>query len=276
MSHRLLGTGIALLTVVGAGCHSAPKKGPLPACDTTQAPATQPPIRVQLPQTEITIVQPEGDACPTVVPPVQVGAPESAPKPPPKPPGAPESAPRRRPPPESAPEEEGAEEGVLSTLGAINTLGQIAGFSRTTAMTRQLGTVDPGSAGLGIGFRWIHIPFPWFRLFSVEEQPSITVPLTEANLVAQGGGVGVGAHNIVRGGGAGGVSREELAEIIAQEVARRNRTKSPRPAPPADDAERQLLEKKLAAAEEQMERMAQALKALNDKLSQEPGKGPPK
>ena len=276
MSHRLLGSGIALLTLLGVGCHSAPKGGRLPEYNAAQPPAQCPPgntVRVQLPPQEITLVQPGGEGQ-TVIPPVDLGTqpkggPESDRRP-----GKPESD-FQRPPARPRPESDlGAEqEGALEVLGAVSALGQIAGFSRTSAMTRQLGTVDPGSAGLGIGFRWIHIPFPWFRLFSVEETPSITVPLTEANLVAQGGGAMLGGR-----AAGGGVSREELAALVAQEVARRsaNRPRPPAPPAPEDDAERKLLEKKLAAAEEQMERMATTLKALSDKLSAEPAKAPPK
>jgi hypothetical protein len=137
-------------------------------------------------------------------------------------------------------------------------------------MTRSLGTVNPGSSALGLGIRWIHIPIPFPRIFAVEETPSVTVPLSEANLTAVGGGVSglLGADGQVTGGR--GISREELAALIAQELAARRaqsaRQESQSRCPPEDDAERRRLEKKLSNAEAQIEKMSEVLKALDDKI----------
>src|SRR5439155_22484248 len=93
--------------------------------------------------------------------------------------------------------------------------------SRTTAMTRPLGTVNPGASGLKLGIRWIHIPIPCLRIFTVEETPSVTVPLSEANLTAVGGGVAGLLGADATGAGRQGVYREEIAALVAQEIAAR-------------------------------------------------------
>ncbi|MBX9624528.1 MAG: hypothetical protein K2X82_12030 [Gemmataceae bacterium] len=183
-------------------------------------------------------------------------------------PGKPESA-RRQPErgaPESAPA--GQPESALGAIAAASQglalANQIAGFSRTSALTSSLGTVNPGSAGLGIGVRWIHIPVPFPRLFSIQETPSVTVPLSEANLMHGG----MAGHGLVGGAGRGGITREELAALIEQEIAVRNRAAARKETAPAvDDEEKKRLEKKLAAAEAQIERLNKALDTLDEKLS---------
>ncbi|MBA4067997.1 MAG: hypothetical protein C0501_30695 [Isosphaera sp.] len=244
-SRRLL-TG-AIVLALAPGCHhlhKAPRHPADPDCPDDV-------VRVKAPPQRIAIELPPGRDAP-------------------EPPAKKESAdlPPRRPTPEGmdrgAPESAGRPESVAGTLAAVGqglTLAnQIAGFSRTTALTNPLGTVTPGSAGLGIGIRWIHIPIPFPRLFSVQETPSVTIPLSEANLVPQG----VAQHGLV--GGARGITREELAALVEQEIAARNRAARRDACPPADD-EKKRLEKKLAEAEGKIERLSKVLDALDDKLT---------
>jgi hypothetical protein len=256
---------LAVLASACAGCQPfLTPPPPSPACAAQPPASAQQTIRVKAPPQKIVIEQAE--CAPEVEAPQ--GQPESAPaKPPPKE-GRPESA--RKPQREAAEQPEAAPEagGAAVALGALGALGQLSGFSRTTAMTRPLGTVNPGCSALGIGITWIHIPIPIPRLFSVEETPSLTVPLSEANLIpADYTGIAGGATSVA---GGRGVTRQELAALLAQELAAQRAQQSRREAaaagPPADDAERRRLEKKLSDAEEQIDRLSKALKAIDDKL----------
>jgi hypothetical protein len=213
-------------------------------------------IRVKAPPQKIFIEQPEcapaAEGCkakPEAAPEKKEERPESAKQP--------EAEKReRRPEPEA-----GRQEGALGTLSS---LGQVASLTRTVAMTRSLGTVNPGASALGLGIRWIHIPIPIPRLFSVEETPSITVPLSEANLTAVGGFAG--------GNGGRGLTKDEIAALVAQEMAaqRAQRQEAQRqeaaPPCPASDTEQRRMEKKLADAEAQIEKLSNILKSLDEKL----------
>jgi hypothetical protein len=224
-------------------------------------------IRVKAPPQKIVIEQPEQPVQP---PP---DSQEKAPAPKPEP-SKPESAPARpkRDVPESAPARDNPELGPAAALAIANQslalAGQINSFRRTTARTNSLGTVTPGSAGLGFGLKWIHIPIPCPRIFSIEESPSITIPLSEANLVPVGAqaGVGVGARQ--------GLTREELAAIVEQEMAAQKKCPPPNGngsgKAPADDEEKKKLEKKLAETEAKLERLTKTLNALDEKLGTPP------
>ena len=242
MASRLMFSGLSLLVLIGAGCHSSQKAAALPEC---KVPPTQvETIKVQVPPQKIVIEQPTES---TTLPPVQITPkPESAPAPPPRP----ESSTR-------TPRLEAS--GIEAEAGALGALGQVAGFSRTAALTRSLGTVNSGGFSLGLGIQWIHIPIPLPRLFSVEETPSITVPLNEANLIQAGG---------VRGGES--FTREDVAAAVAQELAmariKAKQQEAAAAAPPPNDAERKALEKKLADAEAQIEKMNSMLKSIEEKL----------
>jgi len=185
--------------------------------------------------------------------------------------GRPQASPRpRREAEERRPEEEAGLAQPQSALGTLASLGQVTSLTRTTAMTRPLGTVNPGASGLGLGIRWIHIPIPFLRIFTVEETPSVTVPLSEANLTAVGGGVSGLLGTEALGAGGRGLSREEIAALVAQELAARRaqaaRQEAPARCPPEEDSERRRLEKKLSNAEAQIEKMSEVLKALDEKI----------
>ncbi len=247
-----------------AGCLTGPKA---PSAGESCPPATQegPTIRVKAPPQKVVIEQPEY-APPTQ--PCPPGAPEKK-----KEDGRPESA--RQPERERRPEREAAA-APESALGTIGALGQIASLSRTVAMTRPMGTVNPGASAIGVGLRWIHIPLPFPRLFSVEETPSVTVPLSEANLVpfgAAGPQINLGGREACFGGERG-LTREELSAVIARELAaQRAAAAAPPPRheaaptpPPADDADRKRLEQKLSEAEAQLEKLSKVLKSLDEKI----------
>jgi hypothetical protein len=275
MSCRRLVVGL-MAVALAPGCHHLHKKGPRAGADRHPAECDEEPVvRVKAPPQKIVVELPDGTRREVPDAPTRK---ESADLPPPV---RPESAGLRRPPPEPA--DRGAPESAPagrpeSALGAVAAVGQglalanqIAGFSRTTALTNPLGTVTPGSAGLGIGLRWIHIPIPFPRLFSVQETPSVTVPLTEANLIHAGG-----VQQGVVGGGRGGITREELAALVEQEVAARARAakRDACPPPAAADEEKKRLEKKLAEAEGKIERLSRALDSIDDKLTAPAGWGP--
>ena len=236
-------------------------------------------IRVKAPPQKIVIEQPQytpgaGPCKPESAP--EKGKPESAPEK-----GKPESAPERAR-PEAAPRREAperrpeAEVGAESAAGTLAALGQIASLTRTTAMTAPLGTVNPGATALGIGVRWIHIPIPVPRLFSVNETPSVTVPLSEANLMPYGYGTGLSEAALssllaAQQCPAGRTpTPRELAALVAQELAMQQaaplRRETRATGPPPDNSERQQLEKKLSDAEAQIERLSQALQSLDKKL----------
>ena len=71
------------------------------------------------------------------------------------------------------------------------------------------------------------------------------------------------------------MTREDIAAAVARELSAQ-RAQAPRnekcAQPPADDAERRRLEKKLSDAEAQIERLSNVLKSIDDKL---PAKPPP-
>lgn len=262
MSKWILVLSPAILLGLSGGCHFLPKCKQV--CDAPPPPPVpaQPEgetIRVKVPPQKIVIEQ---QPCAPVKEVIQ--APEKE-QPTPKKESQPEAArqPERRPEAEAARPE--------STLGTLAALGQVASFTRTTAMTSPLGTVTPGSAGLGVGLRWIHIPIPCLRIFTIQENPTITVPLNEANLVTAGfpeayPGLLAGQRELA--GCGRGLTRQEIAALLAEELAAR-RTAPPRvaaPSPPPTDAERARLEKKLAEAEAQIQRLSETLKAIDDKL----------
>ncbi len=177
--------------------------------------------------------------------------------------------------PQRRPESEGEQEGALGTLAA---LGQVASLSRTSAITRSLGTVNPGASALGIGITWIHIPIPLPRLFCVDETPTVTVPLSEANLMPVGYREAYGTYD-ARQGGRGTLSRDEIGVLVAQELAAQRQRASHQEAAPqsptTDDAERRRLEKKLSDAEAQIDNLSKVLKSLDDKIPAKTPSGNP-
>lgn len=268
MPNRTLASVAALVLAVSPGCMNLPKGTPASTCSPARQEGST--VRVKAPPQKIVIEQPE-DCCPEEGACPEEG--ETKPTPKKKEEGRPQANPRPRPQAEERrpTPEAGAAQPQAGALGTLAALGQIASLSRTVAMTNPLGTVNPGASALGLGIRWIHIPFPLPRLFSVQETPSVTVPLSEANLTTAGyGGIGTGlvAGNTQVAAGHG-LSREEIAALIARELASRrdqaNRQETAR-CTPANDAERGRLEKKLAAAEAQIEKLSKVLKALDDKI----------
>jgi hypothetical protein len=266
------------MLAAAAGCQLVPLTSPQPACKAPAETAEGGTIRVKAPPQKIIIEQAQGGPAEAPWKPVCApeagkqesgkGKPESAPER-----GKPESAPRR----ETAEQRPEAEAGGESVAGTLAALGQIASLSRTTAMTRPLGTVNPGSSALGIGITWVHIPIPLPRLFSVDETPSVTVPLTEANLMPYGYGTGLSDAALANALAAqqqrvsgSALTPKEIAAMVAREMAAQEATAPRRETraayPPPDDAERQRLEKKLSVAEAQIERLSEALKFLDKKL----------
>jgi hypothetical protein len=237
-----------------AGCLVAPKGLPEYGCQPFAEPQQSQTIHVKAPPQKIVIEQPD---CPPAAESPK-GQRETAPQP------RPETS--RQPQRETNPQRPQTEAEQESAAGTLAALGQIASLTRTVAMTHPLGTVNPGSSALGIGITWIHIPVPFPRIFSVEETPTVTVPLSEANLVSVGynGQVGTGQ------GGGRTLSRDEINRLVAQEIAAQ-RQRVPRQeaapsCPPADDAERRHLEKKLSDAEAQIDNLSKILKSLDDKI----------
>ena len=272
MSQYRLSASAALLFTVG--CH-LPMSSPNPsASPTSQAQETCAAIRVKAPPQKIVI---EGVECESTTPPAEQKAPRT-----PSRPERQETAPEQK---ESRPAEtENLErtqtrqqvgEQTEAGLGGLAALGQIAGFSRTMALTSPLGSVNPGSSALGLGIGWIRLPIPYLRLFSVQETPSITVPLNEANLMPTGYSAGYANSLIGAGGPIGGIrqpSRDEIAALVARELAaqRCQPTREERASPPdgVDAATKRQLEKKLSDAEAQIEHMSRILQSLDEKLSQ--------
>lgn len=262
MISRSVTAGLVIVASLCAGCHTdfakvlgTDRPGRADCCDAGT-------VRIKAPPQKVVIECPDAaPECAPELPPICAPVPKK-PESKPEPKQPEREGKERRPEPEA-----GRGESALGTLAA---LGQVASLTRTTAMTSSLATVNPGTSSLGIGIQWIQIPIPFPRLFRVNETPSVTVPLSEASLQPVGfGGAGVDP----RLAGCRGLSREELAALVAQELAARGGT--PRRddrCRPADDAERRQLEKKLSDAEEQIERLSKLLKALDEKL---PGKGAP-
>jgi hypothetical protein len=262
MSIRLLLPAL-LIPFAALGCFHGRNSLKPEQCRSPVECVEEPTIRVKAPPQKVVVELPESCSPGTAEPKrSEPSAPENAPKPRTDR-GTPESS------------QTGKPESVAGALALANTgltlANQIAGFSRTTATTNPIGSVTPGSAGLGIGIRWIHIPIPFPHLFSVQESASITIPVSEANLVHAGQFQQVG-H--VRGGGAGGISREELSLLVEQELAARSRT-APRKETCAagEDEEKKKLEKKLAVAEAQLDKMSKVLESLDNKLSSVPSGG---
>jgi hypothetical protein len=253
ISKKLLAVIAAISLALSSGCIQLPKAPSDSNCQPQHDAAEGEVVRVKAPPQKIVIEQaacpPAGESAKTTTPEKKESSPESAKQP------QRESSPRR---PEA---EAGQPEFGLGTLAA---LGQVASMTRTTAVTRPITSVNPGGSALGLGITWIHIPIPLPRIFCVDETPSVTVPLTEANLVAPGFGGDVHAP------GGQQLSRRELSALVAQELAAQ-RCPAPRndaSSAPAqnDDAERRRLEKKLADAEAQIEKMSKVLQSLDDKL----------
>jgi hypothetical protein len=90
----------------------------------------------------------------------------------------------------------GAATGVVPAGGAYATQSQAifptGAFSQTSALTAPLATTRPGSSGLGIGLGFINIPIPVPRFFRIQEQPTLQVPLSQAQIIAAGGFQGGG------------------------------------------------------------------------------------
>ena len=254
MRRRTFASVGALVLALAPGCFTPPRRDPGPGSPPPCQGPEGPTIRVKAPPQKIVIEQPECG------PPEQPGTCRPEPAPEKKDTGRRESTPREQ--QESRPQAGARPESALGTLAA---LGEVASFSRTLAMTRPLGTVNPGASALGLSIQWIRIPIPFPRIFAVEETPSVTVPLSEANLQAVGyGGVNMGVA-------AGrGPTREEIAALVARELAARQEQASHQGAapacPPRDDPERRDMEKKLSEAEAKIEKLTKILKSLDDKL----------
>jgi hypothetical protein len=265
MSNRTLAVAGLLLPLLAAGCLSSAKHAPgwgranAGGCEEETVRVKAPPQKIYLEQPECRPEEAEKERRPEAAPEKKEARPEAARQP------ERERAPRQ-------PEAEAQPESVAGTLGTIAALGQVASLARTTALTSPIGTVTPGAAGLGFGIRWVHIPIPFLHIFSVQETPSITVPLNEANLLPAGYETAYTGMVAAPGRTACGrqLSREEIAELVAQELAAQRplprRKEAAAPPPSHDDAERRQLEKKLSDAEAQIERLSKVLQRLDEKL----------
>lgn len=76
-------------------------------------------------------------------------------------------------------------QGAMAGFNGPSAVSMGMGLPQTTAVTSPLSTaINPGGGGLGFGLGVIRIPIPVIRIFHVRENPSISVPLSQASIVA--------------------------------------------------------------------------------------------
>jgi hypothetical protein len=159
------------------------------------------------------------------------------------------------------------------------------GLTQVSAITSPLATPRGGGMGLGIGLGIIEIPVPVPRFFRVREEPTLNIPLSQAQIIAAGG-MGTATGMPVMPGAAGipglamqqhanQVSQQEMAELMAAlkliQQQRASKSQVSQPAAAADTSTQdvkaleeqvQELEKAKAELEKMKNQLDEAVKKL--------------
>ncbi|MGL4464398.1 MAG: hypothetical protein ACRC1K_19780 [Planctomycetia bacterium] len=142
----------------------------------------------------------------------------------------------------------------------------IAAVQQLSAVTQPLTQQNPGGTALGIGVSYLRLSIPIPRLFTVQEAPSVTIPLTAANLTVPGLDPRLMAGGQTGAGQGQRLSEQDVAQVVRaaidDEMRRKRAAEEDETARAAVNAEKAQLSKELKEANDRVLRLTAAVESI--------------